>query len=60
MLCCMFVGRGRWTYSLNGPVLTQPPPLPAGTMPEALCVIFSPLPLMDVSLPSKMGDFSGS
>ena len=49
-----------WTHSLNGPVLTQPPPLPAGTTPEARCWVFSPLPPSEVSLPSKMGDFSGS
>jgi hypothetical protein len=34
--------------------------LPAGAKAEARCWIFLPLPLIEVSLPSKMGDFSGS
>jgi hypothetical protein len=49
-----------YTYFLKGPVWTQPPPLPAGMPAAARCWIFSPLPLSEVSLPSKMGDFSGS
>lgn len=48
------------THFLKGPVSTQPPPLPAGAKPLPLCCTFLPLPLMLVSLPSKMGDFSGS
>lgn len=46
-------------YFLKGPVWTQPPPLPS-TMPLLLCLIFCPLPLRDVSVPSKIGDVSGS
>jgi hypothetical protein len=53
-------GIGGAAYFLNGPVSTHPPPLPAGAKAVPLCEIFLPLPLMLESLPSKMGDFSGS
>ena len=47
-------------YFLNGPVSIHPPPLPAGAYMDALCCVFLPLPLRLVSLPSKIGLFSGS
>lgn len=46
--------------SLNGPLLTQPPPDPRGIVtfpPERACSpgLYSPSPERDVSLPSKRG-----
>ena len=43
---------GKW------PFWTQPPPLPVGAILNVSCSILSPLPLSEVSLPSKIGDVS--
>jgi len=64
-------GLPRFTdQSLKGPDLTQPPPGPGGSdtphmSGEGIQVLlrpawYAPFPDIDVSEPSKMGDFSGS